>query len=100
VAGDIQIRAWMAKARGLGDKPAFLRVLQTTISVLVLAITRSETLARAMQARGFGRAQPRTFYRHSNWAVSDTLWILGGAVLGICALGAAIVTGNFNAIIR
>lgn len=100
VAGDIQVRAWMARARGLGDKPAFLRVLQTTISVLVLAIKRSETLARAMQARGFGGVQPRTFYRPSAWKMSDTLWVVGGAVIGICAVGVALVTGNFNAIIR
>jgi energy-coupling factor transport system ATP-binding protein len=99
VASDIQVRNWMARARGLGDKTPIVRVIHTTTAILVLAITRSQTLARAMQARGFGSGIARTHYRESVWTFSDSAWVVGGGMVGLIALLAAILSGNFNAVL-
>lgn len=99
VSADIELRRWMEKARGVGDKTILRRALHTTTAVLVLAIKRSETLARAMQSRGFGRDSQRTNYRPIRWAASDTLWLLGGLTIGMISVGMALLTGQFNAIL-
>jgi energy-coupling factor transport system permease/ATP-binding protein len=99
VAGDRQMRLATLRARGLGDRSRLLSILREAIAIFVLAIRRSETLGRAMESRGFGRASTRTHYRESRFMPQDWLWLLGGLVLGGVSVWAALVTGSFNAVL-
>lgn len=99
VAGDREIRGWMMRARGVGDTDLFRRVVAVALTIFVLAIRRSQTLAMAMEARGFGLHRNRTHYRTSVFKRQDYLWILGGGLIGAVALVAAVLTGSFNAIL-
>ncbi len=99
VAGDRQMRLATLRARGLEGNSRLLRVVREAIAIFVLAIRRSETLGRAMESRGFGRADSRTHYRESRFLPHDWLWIVGGLVLGGVSVWAAIATGHFNAVL-
>jgi energy-coupling factor transport system ATP-binding protein len=99
VAGDRQMRLATLRARGLEGKSRVVGVLREAIAIFVLAIRRAETLGRAMESRGFGRANTRTHYRESRFMPQDWLWPLGGLVLGGVSVWAALVTGSFNAVL-
>ena len=99
VSGDYEMRRFMKRARGQADSSALARVLSDAISIFVLAIRRSETLSRAMEARGFGLYPTRTYYRVSFFTPKDALWVVGGLLVGLVAVGVAVVSGNFNAIL-
>lgn len=97
--GDVQSRQRMERVRGWGDKPQVVRFLSMAITGFVIAIRRSETLARAMQSRGFARQRFRTHYREMAWKAPDTAWVAVGFGLGALALGVAAWTGEFNAVL-
>ena len=98
VAGDRQMRLATRRARGLEYKNRGVGLVREAIAIFVLAIRRSETLGRAMESRGFGRANTRTQYRESHFLPHDWLWILGGFILGGLSVWAAIAMGSFNAV--
>jgi energy-coupling factor transport system permease protein len=100
VAGDRQMRLGTQRARGLAGKSRLVGVLREAVAIFVLTIRRSETLGRAMESRGFGRAATRTHYRESRFMPQDWLWPLGGLLLGGVSVWAAVVTGSFNAVLR
>jgi len=99
VAGDREVRGWMMRARGMGDRSVLRRVVAVALTIFVLAIRRSHTLAMAMEARAFGLHATRTHYRTSVFPRRDYLWIVGGAVIGLASVVAAVMTGSFNAIL-
>lgn len=99
VAGDREMRTAMARIAGRGDRNRLVAVISEATSIFVLAIRRSETLARAMESRGFGLHRNRTQYRNSVVTPADYLWVAGGLAIGLSAVGVALWTGNFNAII-
>ncbi len=99
VAGDREVRAWMMRARGMGDTGLARRVISTAFTIFVLAIRRSHTLAMAMEARAFGLHRSRTHYRTSVFPPRDYLWLAGGVAIGALSLTAALLTGSFNAIL-
>ena len=99
VAGDREVRAWMMRARGMGDRNVLRRVVGVALTIFVLAIRRSHTLAMAMEARAFGLHTTRTHYRTSVFPRRDYLWIVGGGLIGVLAVTAAVMTGSFNAIL-
>lgn len=99
VAGDREVREWMVRSRGRGDRGVLRRVASVAFTTFVLAIRRSHTLAMAMEARAFGLHSSRTHFRTSLFPARDYLWIAGGAVVGALSVGAALLTGQFNAII-
>ena len=99
VAGDREMRTAMARIAGRGDRNRLAGVVAEAIAIFVLAIRRSETLSRAMESRGFGLHRSRTQYRESVVGPADYLWVAGGLLLGLSAVGVALWTGNFNAII-
>ena len=99
VSQDREIRTWMIRARGRGDRGRVRQVFSTVISIVVLAIRRSHTLAMAMEARGFGLHATRTHYRTSVFPLSDYWWIVAGGIVGGLSVGAALLTGSFNAIL-
>ena len=99
VSSDREIRGWMMRARGVGDGSALRHAVGTVVGILVSALSRSETLALAMQARGFAAQRTRTHYRQSRWTLSDTWWVIGGAAMGVLSVFVAVVTGAFNAVL-
>ncbi|MDA2980945.1 MAG: ATP-binding cassette domain-containing protein [Actinomycetota bacterium] len=99
VAGDREVRGWMMRARGMGDRSALRRVVAVALTIFVLAIRRSHTLAMAMEARAFGLQRTRTHYRTSVFPRRDYLWIVGGGLIGVLSVTAAVMTGSFNAIL-
>jgi len=99
VSSDREIRGWMMRARGVGDGSALRHAVGTVVGILVSALSRSETLALAMQARGFAAQRTRTHYRQSRWTLSDTWWVIGGAAIGVLSVFVAVVTGAFNAVL-
>jgi energy-coupling factor transporter transmembrane protein EcfT len=94
---DREIRSWMMRARGEGDRSLLRRALPDATWLLVGAIRRSETLARAMEAKAFGTDAARTHYRTSVFAAKDFLWVALGTLIGVLSLAAAVVTGSFDA---
>lgn len=99
VSRDREVRGWMMRARGRGDRSVPRRVVAVALTIFVLAIRRSHTLAMAMEARAFGLHTTRTHYRTSVFPRRDYLWIAGGALIGALAVIAAVMTGSFNAIL-
>jgi len=94
---DREVRSWMTRARGEGDRSLLRRALPEAIWLLVGAIRRSETLARAMEAKAFGTNAKRTHYRTSVFTAGDFLWVALGTLIGVLSLAAAVVTGSFDA---
>ena len=99
VGSDREIRGWMMRARGAGDHTALRNAFGTVVGILVSALSRSQTLALAMEARGFGTKGQRTHYRRSLWTTRDTGWVLGGVFIGALSVMVAVLTGAFNAVL-
>ena len=68
------------RSRGLGDKKKAVRFFTQSFSLLILSIRRSTSLSTAMEARGFGGNEKRSWARISRTSYRD--WI----ALSICAL--------------
>ncbi len=87
------------RARGIGDRGVLRRVGGLVLSLLVLAIRRGSSLAIAMEARGFGAPIARTWTRPSRWRAIDSIAVVVGLLVSAAALAAAILTGQFNAVL-
>ena len=87
------------RARGMGDRSVPRRVVAVALTIFVLAIRRSHTLAMAMEARAFGLHTTRTHYRTSVFPRRDYLWIVGGGLIGALSVTAAVMTGSFHAVL-
>jgi energy-coupling factor transport system permease protein len=84
------------RARGVGDRNPIARFLGQLFALLVLSIRRGSKLATAMEARGFGASNARTWARESRFGWREwTLLLIGTGVAGIAA-GASILTGQWN----
>ena len=68
------------RSRGLGDRKKVVRFFTQSFSLLVLSIRRSTSLSTAMEARGFGGREKRSWARISRTSYRD--WV----ALSICAL--------------
>jgi energy-coupling factor transport system permease protein len=78
---------------------ALRRVAGQVFALLVIAIRRATVLATAMEARGFGVQSRRTWARPSRFAPSDYAIASGGALIGILATTAGVLTGSWNLIL-
>lgn len=87
------------RARGVDDVGRVRRVFGMTFALFVLAIRRASSLATAMEARGFGGDEPRTWARKSRWTGADTALVLLCALIPVIALAAAVLTGSWNFIL-
>ncbi|WP_169079889.1 ATP-binding cassette domain-containing protein [Microcella alkalica] len=87
------------RARGTGDRGRIRRLAGLLLALLVLSIRRGSALAIAMEARGFGAPVRRTWVRPSPWRGVDTAAVLVGLGISVAALGAALLTGSFRAVI-
>lgn len=87
------------RARGVADRGAIRRFFGQAFALLVLSIRRGSTLATAMEARGFGAAGTRTWARESAWGAGDWALLGAGAAIGVIAIAAAVLTGNWRPIL-
>lgn len=84
------------RARGIADGSRIKRMPALMFGLLVLALRRGTKLATAMEARGFGSSNERTWGREARfggWDVGVLVTCL--AVAGL-ALGVALWTGEFR----
>lgn len=87
------------RARGVADCGRVRRALGMAFALFVLAIRRGSSLATAMEARGFGGPDPRTWARASRWDRRDTLLVIAAALIPAAAITAAVVAGAWNFIL-
>jgi len=87
------------RARGVGShgSPAqrFKATLGQSFGLLVQAVRRASRLAVTMEARGFGGAR-RTWARESTYSVLDIWVVLGGLLIAVAAVTAAVGAGTWN----
>lgn len=80
------------KSRGIQPEMGGLRKILRTIQytffpLLVSSLSRVESLAISMDGRGFGYSSNRTYFRKSQWRISDTLLlVLGFGYIVLCFL--------------
>ncbi|MET1052256.1 MAG: energy-coupling factor transporter transmembrane component T [Mycetocola sp.] len=84
------------RARGVGDANVLARLGTQAFALLVLAIRRGSKLATAMEARGFGSDQPRTWARPSRFGLPEAVLIVIGAAIAIAAITAAVMAGTWS----
>ncbi|GAA3662265.1 energy-coupling factor transporter transmembrane component T family protein [Microbacterium marinilacus] len=84
------------RARGVADTGRLRRVAGQTFALFVLAIRRGTKLATAMEARGFGSSQPRTWARVSRLHARDAGMVLLAVAIAAVAVTAAVVTGSWS----
>jgi energy-coupling factor transport system permease protein len=76
-----QIVRMAQKSRGIQPEVGGLRKILRTIQytffpLLVSSLSRVESLAISMDGRGFGYSENRTYFRKSNWKISDSLLVI------------------------
>ena len=84
------------RARGLAEQGRIRRLFGQAFSLLVLSIRRGSKLATAMEARGFGGPQRRSWARESPFGRREVLLILLGAAIAAIAVGISVATGHWN----
>jgi energy-coupling factor transport system permease protein len=87
------------RARGVADRGRLRRLAGQTFALLVLAIRRGSTLATAMEARGFGAPEPRTWARPSRLAARDAVLLAASLAIAAAAVTAAVLTGSWNLVL-
>ena len=99
LGGDYATLQYTRDSRGVGGRPWWRRVFSDVFTLLVIALRRADTLALAMEARGFSAPGPRTHFRSPLWRGRDTVIVGVGLAVAVASVGAAVVSGEFNAII-
>ncbi|WP_022899702.1 energy-coupling factor transporter transmembrane component T family protein [Humibacter albus] len=91
------------RARGIGDGGGpigWLRRLGSqAFALLVLSLRRGSKLATAMEAKGFGGSQRRTWARASRFGRAEVVMVLIGAGVAGCAVAAAVAAGSWNLVV-
>lgn len=83
------------RSRGIGDKSFVKAFFPQAFALFVLSIRRSVTLAKAMQARGFGSSCKRTHARTSTTSINDRIFIAFCLIIPLCAIMISVYTGTF-----
>lgn len=84
------------RARGVADIGRIRGFVGMAFSLLVLAIRRGTKLATAMEARGFGGEQPRSWARPSKAGMRDALLLMGATFCGVLAIVISVWVGEFR----
>lgn len=83
------------RSRGIGDKSPVKAFFPQAFALFVLSIRRSVTLAKAMQARGFGSSCKRTHARTSTTSINDRIFIAFCLIIPLCAIMISVYAGTF-----
>lgn len=84
------------RARGVADTGRIRRFWSQAFALLVLSIRRGSKLATAMEARGFGASNSRSWARQSRLGWGDAVLILLGVLVAGAAVGISVGTGHWN----
>ncbi|MGV8895963.1 MAG: energy-coupling factor transporter transmembrane component T family protein [Rhodoglobus sp.] len=87
------------RARGVADTGRIRRIGGQAFALFVLSIRRGSALATAMEARGFGAPAQRTWARESPWGSREWLVMAAGLSIGLVAIAAAVLSGQWNFIV-
>jgi len=84
------------RARGVAETGALRRFLGQSFSLFVLSIRRGSKLATAMEARGFGAPNARTWARPSVFRARDWVTLVVAVLVAGTAAAVAITVGSWN----
>lgn len=87
------------RARGVADRGRVRRFAGQAFALLVLSIRRGSKLATAMEARGFGGPNPRSWARESRFGWPEVVLILIGTLVAMAAVTVSVATGHWNFIV-
>lgn len=93
---DWKAMGYARRARGLGDGHLLARFWGMVKALFVLSVRRGDTMATAMEARGFGGRGPRTWARPSRLHAADAVFAAGTVLVTGCAVAAAVFSGTWN----
>lgn len=93
---DWQSMARARRARGIADRGRIRHFFTMAFGLLVLSLRRGSKLATAMEARGFGRDNPRTWARESTLGRSDVVLVAVCLVISMFSVFVAVHTGYFR----
>jgi energy-coupling factor transport system permease protein len=84
------------RARGIADRGRVRRFAGQAFALLVLSIRRGSKLATAMEARGFGASNSRTWARESRFGRREVVLIAIAVLIGTAAVVTSVATGHWN----
>ena len=100
LADDWRSLVMARRARGVADVGGVLGRVRffsgVAFALLVLAVRRAGTLSTAMEARGFGGANQRTWAREAHFGTAEWAIIAIGVAIAVLATVAAITLGTWN----
>lgn len=83
------------RARGVERRP-IQRAFSLAFGLFVLALRRGNKLATAMEARGFGHSEQRTYVHQAHLRPADYAFMIGGLLIAVLAIGVAIATDAYR----
>ncbi|MCY7325616.1 MAG: energy-coupling factor transporter transmembrane protein EcfT [Microbacteriaceae bacterium] len=87
------------RARGIADRGRLRRFAGQAFALLVLSIRRGSKLATAMEARGFGGSNRRSWARESRFGAAEVALLLIGVVVAAVSVTVSVATGSWNFIV-
>jgi energy-coupling factor transporter transmembrane protein EcfT len=87
------------RARGVGDANRIRRLPGQVFALLVVALRRASLLATAMEARGLGAAERRTWSRPSPFGRTDLAVLAAGLLVAGLAVGVGLATGSYRVLL-
>jgi len=87
------------RARGIADRGRLRRFAGQAFALLVLSIRRGSKLATAMEARGFGASNERSWARDSPFGWREAGLVAIAVAIAAAAVTASVLTGNWNFIV-
>jgi energy-coupling factor transport system permease protein len=88
------------RARGVGDggglRGRARRFAGLAFALLVLSVRRGSKLATAMEARGFGSDEPRSWARESVFGRRDVVVVALGLAIAAAAISAAVLAETWR----
>jgi energy-coupling factor transport system permease protein len=87
------------RARGIADRGRLRRFAGQAFALLVLSIRRGSKLATAMEARGFGASNARSWARDSSFGWRESVLVGLAVVIAAAAITVSVATGNWNFIV-
>jgi energy-coupling factor transport system permease protein len=87
------------RTRGVGDTNRIRRVPGQVFALLVVALRGAGLLATAMEARGLGAAEQRTWSRPSTFGRLDLAVLSAGLLVVVLAVGVGLATGSYRVVL-